>query len=129
MKKTIPFLIIGTVILGGIVLTQQNTFADANEIQQAEEVYFKAHGNYFQVLKHNEVPERYGNTTVEAELGKNVFDDATIDVYETPKGEMGYQLKYTENNNDYSIASGPEKNSREYIFSKSPSTIIATSTP
>ena len=133
-KKKLKWLIFGILGIGvafAAVITD-TSLNSLSEIQQAQETYFAQTGEYLQIIQTNKLPS-YKTGTVKEKLGKDVSSGFKVDIYETSKGEKGYQITEYDNWGHPKItAFGVEANSRNYThpeFGIEPIKSSATSTP
>lgn len=129
MRKKILIGIVGGILLGGTIsLTQTPVFSTIQEVQNAENTYFAAHGEYLQVMPNNTVPSRLKTSALQG-LGKKLPDTMRVDTYTTPDGQKGYQIVYDIGTTVRSVGVGKESASRTFDTVKPVVTSVASTTP
>lgn len=93
-KGTIAVAISAGAIIG-VSLSPVGTYENFQEIQIAEEIHFAKTGEYVQILLNGTTPD---GRKVEEVLGKKVSKGTQVYIFETPKGEKGYEIFYKEPN-------------------------------
>lgn len=124
---------IGISILGGLglglfgqaIVDSQRPTTEIRGIATIEDSYFARTGKYLQVLPDSRLPH-YESGNVADKLGRELPANSIVDVYEAPEGP-GYQVRYTDSENEYSVGYGPEAKERTWIQPLPPPP-VATST-
>ena len=117
--KTIAGILAGVSLVGGAIVYDKqgqqvidNTvFQNVQGVDTAQKEFFNAHGKYLQVLPNSKLPSGAEAKTL---LGKDLPAGAVIDEYVAPKG-AGYQIRWSDENGDYSKGYGPEADGRTWV--------------
>lgn len=109
--KIVAGVIVSTILAVGILqLNPDEYYIDLSDVEQAQEVFKAQHGTYLQILPGNTIPDRFHG----AKLEKQVPDNMEIVAYETPSGEVGYQVLYANSEGSFSVGYGPEATERTW---------------
>lgn len=118
-------------LIGFIFIVLINTEEDVGApltteeaIVAAQEAYFQQHGEYLQIKKNNELPERYTGT-VTNKINATIPNDYEVHIYDGPKGK-GFVIRWEDANGRYAQGYGPHASEYTRTDIKQ---VSATSTP